>query len=113
MPSLVLYNREGEQVGEIEVQAALFAAPMNKEPFIKPSYHRRPVKGKVLLRSVIVAKSGVGVTSHGPKRGPGAPGMAVPARPYGSVEALSLGLSPVITVLACLKKCAARRCALR
>ncbi|MEW5783703.1 MAG: 50S ribosomal protein L4 [Bacillota bacterium] len=30
MPSLVLYNRNGEQVGEMEVQDKLFAAPMKK-----------------------------------------------------------------------------------
>ncbi len=30
MPKLSLYNRDGEQVDEIEVQASLFGAPLNK-----------------------------------------------------------------------------------
>lgn len=30
MPSLALYNRDGEQVGEVEVQEGLFAAPLKK-----------------------------------------------------------------------------------
>ena len=30
MPKLALYNRDGNQVGEMEVQAGLFAAPIKQ-----------------------------------------------------------------------------------
>ncbi|MBS3942929.1 MAG: 50S ribosomal protein L4 [Dethiobacter sp.] len=81
MPSLTLYNRDGEQVGEIEVQTALFAAPIKKSALyqttISQAARKRQGTSAVRDRSEVRgggnkpwAQKGTGRARHGSTRSP-------------------------------------------
>jgi len=81
MPSLALYNRDGEQVGEIEVQPALFAAPIKKgalyQTTISQAARKRQGTSAARDRSEVSgggnkpwAQKGTGRARHGSTRSP-------------------------------------------
>lgn len=81
MPSVTLYNREGEQVGEVEVQAGLFAAPLKKDALFQTAISQaaRQRQGTSAARdrsevrgggSKPWAQKGTGRARHGSTRSP-------------------------------------------
>ncbi len=81
MPSLALYNRDGEQVGEVEVQEGLFAAPLKKgalyQTAVSQAARKRQGTSAARDRSEVKgggskpwAQKGTGRARHGSTRSP-------------------------------------------
>lgn len=93
MPKLTLYNRDGEQVSEVEVREGLFAAPVNKEALyhaaVAQNARRRRGTASTKSRSFVRGggakpwpQKGTGRARHGSIRSPIWVGGAVTFGPH-------------------------------